>query len=384
MQQQLDSWIRALVRWFGYVPNRDLSGWILLIIAIIAGVGVTFLLVQITRLILQKRYEPTLSLLRSYLRIAFYFWLPSLFFLVGTNLQSNRFLQRHPVADKTAEILFLLTSTWLTLRLLKVAELLMVRRYDISSDANLSGRKFVTQVQFFRRILSTLILLMSFSLLLLSFQGSRKVGVSVLTSAGIVSVLVGFAAQKSLGNLLAGIQIAFSQQIRLDDAVVVENEWGRIEEINLTNVIVRLWDRRRLILPITYFVETPFQNWTRSDASITGAILLYLDYRTPVEAIREKAKALAEADPLWNEQVFVVQVTDTMPTSMVVRILVSANDAPSAFDLRCHIREAIIGFLRDEHPESLPQTRIIVQENDSAVTGRQAGFQTPNDQNLST
>ncbi|MEZ0543121.1 mechanosensitive ion channel family protein [Fibrella arboris] len=384
MQQQLDSWIRSLVRWFGYVPNRDLSGWILLIISIIAGVLITFLLVQITRFILRQRYEPALSLLRTYLRVAFYFWLPSLFFLIGTNLQSDRFIRRHPVADKTAEILFLLTSTWLALRLLKVGELLMVRSYDISSDANLSGRKFVTQVQFFRRILSTLIVLIGFSLLLLSFQGSRKVGVSVLTSAGIVSVLVGFAAQKSLGNLLAGIQIAFSQQIRLDDAVVVENEWGRIEEINLTNVVVRLWDRRRLILPITYFVETPFQNWTRSDASITGAIMFYLDYNTPIEAIREKAKALAEADPLWNKQVFVVQVTDTMPTSIAVRILVSANDAPSAFDLRCHIREAIIAFLRDEHPESLPQSRVIFQENSRPAIDQHNTALDPGTQNLST
>ncbi|MEZ0485765.1 mechanosensitive ion channel family protein [Fibrella aquatica] len=372
MQQQLDSWIRALIRWFGYVPNRDISGWVLLTISIILGVVITFMLVQITRLILRRRYEPALAMMRSYLRAAFYFWLPSLFFLVGTNLQNERFLRRHPVADKTAEILFLLTSTWLALRLLKVAELLLVRRYDITSDANLSGRKFVTQVQFFRRILSTLILLVSFSLLLLNFQGSRKVGVSVLTSAGIVSVLVGFAAQKSLGNLLAGIQIAFSQQIRLDDAVVVENEWGRIEEINLTNVVVRLWDRRRLILPITYFVETPFQNWTRSDASITGAVLLYLDYNAPIEAIREKAKALAEADPLWNEQVFAVQVTNAMASSIEVRILVSSNDAPSAFDLRCHIREAIIAFLRDEHPESLPQSRIILPENSRSVIAQAA------------
>ncbi|NID11709.1 mechanosensitive ion channel family protein [Fibrivirga algicola] len=385
MQQQFDSWIRSLVRWFGYVPNRDLSGWILLIISIIGGVLATFLLVQVTRLILRRSYEPALALLRSYLRAAFYFWLPSLFFLIGTNLQSDRFLRRHPVADKTAEILFLLTSTWLALRLLKVAELLLVRSYDISSDANLSGRKFVTQVQFFRRIISTLVVLVSFSLLLLNFQGSRKVGVSVLTSAGIVSVLVGFAAQKSLGNLLAGIQIAFSQQIRLDDAVVVENEWGRVEEINLTNVVVRLWDRRRLILPITYFVETPFQNWTRSDATITGAILLYLDYNTPLEAIREKAKALVEADPLWNEQVFVVQVTDTTPTSMVVRILVSANDAPSAFDLRCHIREAVIAFLRDEHPESLPQSRILLPEHSQTTGIAQSGDVPDTDaQNLSS
>ncbi|MBO0932944.1 mechanosensitive ion channel family protein [Fibrella aquatilis] len=360
MQQQIDLWIRALVRWFGYVPNRDLSGWILLIIAVITGVGATLLLTQIIRLVLQRRSDAVLTLLRNYLRTAFYFWLPSLFFLLGTNVQSERFLQRHPVADKTAEILFLLTSAWLGLRLLKVGEILLVRSYDISSDANLSQRKFVTQVQFVRRIMATLLVLVTFSLLLLSFQGSRKLGVSVLTSAGIVSVLVGFAAQKSLGNLLAGIQIAFSQQIRLDDAVVVENEWGRVEEINLTNVVVRLWDRRRLILPITYFVETPFQNWTRSDASITGTILLYLDYNTPVDLVRAKARALAEADPLWDQQVFAVQVTDTTPTTVVVRILVSSRDAPSSFDLRCHLRESLIQFLRDEHPQSLPQTRVLM------------------------
>lgn len=358
MQQQLDSWIRALVRWFGYVPNRDLSGWILLIIAVVGGLVVSLCLTQIIRLILRRHSDTVLALLRNYLRAAFYFWAPSLFFLLGTNIQSERFLQRHPIADKTAEVLFLVTSAWLFLRLLKVGEILLVRSYDTSKDENLSQRKFVTQVQFFRRIIATVVILVSFSLLLLNFQGSRKVGVSVLTSAGIVSVLVGFAAQKSLGNLLAGIQIAFSQQIRLDDAVVVEEEWGRVEEINLTNVVVRLWDRRRMILPITYFVEKPFQNWTRSDASITGSILLYLDYNTPVDAIRTKARALAEADPLWNQQAFAVQVTDTNPTTVVVRILVSSNDAPSNFDLRCHLRESIIAFLRDEYPQSLPQVRI--------------------------
>lgn len=358
MQQQIDVWIRTIIRWFGFIPNRDLSGWILLIISVIAGLATTFVLTQIVRLVGRRNNNQVLELLRRYVRTAFYFWLPSLFFLTGTNIQPERFLRRHPVADKAAEVLFLLTSTWLALRLLKLGERLMVRRYDISNDTNLSDRKFVTQVQFIRRIISTILVLVSFSLLLLNFQGSRRLGASVLTSAGIVSVVVGFAAQKSLGNLLAGIQIAFTQQIRLDDAVVVENEWGRVEEINLTNVVVRLWDRRRLILPITYFVENPFQNWTRSDASITGAILLYLDYNTPIDKVRDKAKEIAQADPLWNEQVFAVQITDTTPTGIVLRVLVSANDAPSAFDLRCHLREGLVTYLRDEHPQSLPQVRI--------------------------
>ncbi|KAB7729112.1 mechanosensitive ion channel [Rudanella paleaurantiibacter] len=358
MQQQIDTWIRSLIRWFGFVPNRDLSGWILLIIAVLAGLIVNLVVTQTIRFVNRKRPSQALGYLRTYVRWAFWAFVPSLFFLLATNIQSARFIRRHPVADKAAEVLFLIAATWLVVQLLKVGELLLVRQYDTTQDVNLSQRKFVTQVRFVRRFIVFLIFIISGALLLLTFQGSRKVGLSVLTSAGVFSVLIGFAAQKTLANLLAGIQIAFTQQIRLDDAVVVENEWGRIEEINLTNVVVRLWDRRRLILPITYFVETPFQNWTRSDASITGAILLYLDYNVPIERLREKAREFAEADPLWNQDVFAVQITDTTPTGVIVRILVSAADAPSAFDLRCHLREAIIVFLREEYPESLPQTRV--------------------------
>lgn len=360
--EQLDSWIRGIIRWAGYVPNRDLSGWVLLLVAGVAGLLTNIIIAQLLRLILRRQSPQLLALLRRHLRWAFYSFLPSLFFLLATNIQSERFLHRHPNADKGAEVLFLFTATWLVIQVLKVGELWIIRQYDTTSDVNLHERKYVTQVQFIRRVLSIIVLVVSVSLLLITFQGSRKVGLSVLTSAGLVSVLIGFAAQKTLGNILAGIQIALTQQIRLDDAVVVEKEWGRIEEINLTTVVVRVWDRRRLILPITYFVETPFENWTRSDASITGVVLLYLDYSVPVDKVREKARELADADPLWNRDVFAVQVTDTQPTCLVVRILVSAQDASSAFDLRCHLREQLIRFLREEHPESLPQTRVQLAE----------------------
>ena len=361
MQQQIDTWIRAFIRWVGFIPNRDLSGWILLIIAVLAGLVVNVIVTQSVRFVNRKHPSQILGFLKTYVRGAFWVFVPSLFFLLATNLQSARFIRRHPVADKTAEIVFLIAATWLIIRLLKVAELILVRQYDTTQDINLSHRKFVTQVRFVRRFIVFIIFIISGALLLVAFQGSRKVGLSVLTSAGLVSVLIGFAAQKTLSNLLAGIQIAFTQQIRLDDAVVVENEWGRVEEINLTTVVVRLWDRRRLILPITYFVEKPFQNWTRSDASITGAILFYLDYNVPVDKVREKARELAEADPLWNRDVFAVQITDTTPTTIILRILVSAADAPSAFDLRCHIREDLIAFLREEYPQSLPQTRLQIE-----------------------
>lgn len=369
MLQQLETWIRAAIRWAGYQPNRDLSGWVLLTMAVLLGVAVDLVTTQIIRFIVRRRPFQSLTLLKAHVRWAFWTFMPSLFFLLATNLQSERFVRRHPIADKAAEILFLIATTWLVIQLLKVGELLMIRRYDTAQDVNLSHRKYVTQVRFFRRLVTIGVVVISASLLLISFQGSRKVGLSVLTSAGVVSVVIGFAAQKTLANLMAGVQIAFNQQIRLDDAVVVEKEWGRIEEINLTSVIVRLWDRRRLILPITYFVETPFENWTRSDASITGSVFLYLDYSVPVDKIREKARELAEADPLWNNDVFAVQVTDTQPTCIVIRVLLSAQDAPSAFDLRCHIREQLIAFIRDEYPQALPQTRLMLAEELKPVGG---------------
>lgn len=334
------------------------NGWLMLTSATIVGLIVCIAISQTINLIQRHRPSELLGLLRLHARRAFYLFVPSLFFLVATNLQSRTFLRRHPNVDRFSEILFLVASTWFVLRLLRVGELYLIRQYDTSQDLNLSHRKFVTQLQFVRRLVSLGVLIVSVSLLLISFQGSRKLGLSVLTSAGIVSVVVGFAAQKTLANLLAGIQIALTQQIRLHDAVVVENEWGRIEEINLTNVVVRVWDRRRLILPITYFVETPFQNWTRNESSIIGAVMLHLDYSVPVEQLREKAREIVEAEPLWDKQVFAVQITETLPTCAQVRVLVSSFDAPSTFDLRCNVREKVLAYIRDEFPDSLPRMRV--------------------------
>nr|WP_310587053.1 mechanosensitive ion channel domain-containing protein [uncultured Arsenicibacter sp.] len=334
------------------------NGWLLMATTTIAGVLFCFIVSQIITFVLRRRPVALLTLLRTYVREAFYVFVPTLFFLVAANIQSGRFLRQHPLVDKFSEVLFIASSIWMILRLLKVGELLIIRHYDPAQDINISQRKFVTQLHFLRRLISLIVVIVGISLILITFQGSRKLGLSVLTSAGIFSVLIGFAAQKTLANLLAGIQIALTQQIRISDAVLVENEWGRVEEINLTNVVVRVWDRRRLILPITYFVETPFQNWTRNDSSIIGTVMLYLDYSVPVDKLREKTQEIVEADPLWDKQVFAVQVTDTLQTCIQVRILVSAQDSPSAFDLRCHIREKIIEFLRDTYPQSLPQTRI--------------------------
>ncbi|MFD1142268.1 mechanosensitive ion channel family protein [Larkinella insperata] len=349
---EIDRWLRH---------NRKLSGWLLLAVAIGLGLLVNLITTQIVRIVLRRRHVEVLGLLRQYIRNAFYLFVPALFFLIITNVQERAF-QRFPYASKAAEVIFVIATTWLVVQLLKVGERIIIRQYDTASDVNLHLRKFVTQIVFVRQIVTIVVITVGFSILLLSFNGGRKIGLSFLTSAGIASVVIGFAAQRTIANLLAGIQIAFTQQIRVDDAVVVENEWGRIEEINLTNVVVRVWDRRRLILPITYFIEKPFQNWTRSQASVLGSVLLYLDYTVPVERVREKATALVDNNPLWDKEVCAVQVTDIQPTCVVVRILTSARNSGESFDLRCFIRENILAFLRDEYPESLPKTRFQLSE----------------------
>ncbi len=195
----------------------------------------------------------------------------------------------------------------------------------------------------------------------MSFARVRELGTSLIASAGIASVIIGFAAQKSIANLLAGLQIAFTQPIRYDDVVIVENEWGRVEEITLTYVVIRIWDSRRLIVPISYFLEKPFQNWTRSSADLLGTVFLNTDYSLPVEAVRAELNNIL-ADPevkkLWDGRTAVVQVTDATENTMQVRILISAANSGNAFDLRCIIRERIIAYILKNYPTALPKHRL--------------------------
>jgi small-conductance mechanosensitive channel len=191
----------------------------------------------------------------------------------------------------------------------------------------------------------------------MTFEKVRQLGTTILASAGVIGIVVGMAAQKTIGAFIAGIQIAITQPIRLDDVVIVENEWGRIEEITLTYVVVRIWDLRRLVLPITYFIEKPFQNWTRITADLLGTVFLYLDYNVPVDKIREELKKILEESELWDKKVCVVQVTNTTESCIEVRALMSASDASTAWSLRCHVREKLIDFVRDNYPNALPRTR---------------------------
>ncbi len=202
--------------------------------------------------------------------------------------------------------------------------------------------------------------------ILMMFDAVRQLGTSILASAGIAGIILGFAAQKTLGNFLAGIQIALSQPILIDDVVIVEGEFGRIEDITLTFVSVRTWDLRRLIVPITYFIEKPFQNWSRKSEQLLGTIFLYLDYQVPLGELREELKRLVEKNENWDGQVCGLQVTDTKPNTIEVRALVSSANAGQSFDLRCQVREGLIEFLRNRYPESLPRVRTALTRLDES------------------
>jgi small-conductance mechanosensitive channel len=231
-------------------------------------------------------------------------------------------------------------------------------KYDLKKADNLKERKIKTQLQFIRKFTISLIIVVTVAIVLLNFESMRKIGTGLLTGVGIGGIIIGFAAQKSLGNLLAGFQIAFTQPIRIDDVVIAEGEWGRIEEITLTYVVVNIWDERRLILPITYFVEKPFQNWTRVSAQLLGTVFLYLDYTIPIPPLREELNRLLKSNPLWDNRVSVVQVTDNKTDTLEIRFLMSARTSAEAFDLRCEVREHMIAFVRENYPQSLPRKRI--------------------------
>lgn len=247
-----------------------------------------------------------------------------------------------------------------------------LRRFKLDAEDNLLARKHVTQMRILRRILDIVIIVVVISAVLMTFDGVRQYGISLLASAGAAGIVAALALQPLLKNLFAGIQLAITQPIRIDDALLVEGEWGNVEEITATYVVVRIWDLRRLILPLSYFIEQPFQNWTRDQARLIGAVILYLDFGAPVDLIRAKVNELVEASDLWDRRVVVVQVTDATERTMVVRILASAKNSPAAWDLRCYLREEVIAFLRKEHPEALPRTRAILDEGGEIAMGRAA------------
>lgn len=249
------------------------------------------------------------------------------------------------------------TLTWLGVRIARAIAHTLLELHPADVADNYHARRVHTQTKVLARTAMALIVLVGTASALMTLPLLRQIGTSLLASAGVAGVVLGFAAKPVLGNLLAGMQIALTQPIRLDDVVIVQNEWGQVEEITGTYVVVRIWDQRRLVIPLQWFIENPFQNWTRRTSDILGTVFLWVDYRMPVEALRTKAQEICEAATEWDGKLCSVQVVDASDRAMQLRVLVSAMNAGRAWELRCRLREGLIDFVQREYPQYLPRLR---------------------------
>ena len=264
-------------------------------------------------------------------------------------------------------IWFIIGIAWLIIRIIAILKVIILSQYKLDVKDNLRARRISTQINVIQRVLIVIIVVLAASAILMTFDKVRQIGVSILASAGIAGIIIGFAAQRSLGTLIAGIQIAITQPIRIDDVVIVENEWGWIEEITLTYVVVRIWDQRRLVVPITYFIEQPFQNWTRTTAELLGTVYIYADYGIPIDELRLELEKIVNASPLWDKRLAKIQVTNATDKTVEIRALISAENSSNAWELRCLVREKLIDFMQRNYPERLPRIRVETSKEDNRI-----------------
>ena len=349
----------------GWLPDPFVA-LLIILVAIAIALVLHVALRKITRRLLARRYPnlfSVISQMRGLTRLGL------LIFAVFIAL---------PVAPLDHDFKFLLARClamaiigligWAAIAALHISADIYLRRYRLDVEDNLLARKHNTQVRVLLRSVDVLLVLFTLGASLMTFQTVRQYGVSLFASAGVAGIIAGLAARPVLSNLMAGVQLAMTQPIRLEDAVIVENEYGNVEEIGSTYVVLRLWDLRRMIVPLTYFIEKPFQNWTRESSTLIGAVLINVNYRAPIGAIRDKAQAIVKASSRWDGRVFNVAVTDFKHDTMEVRILASAGNSGAVFDLRCEVREKLIDVLQREHPEALPR-----QRSELAITQSQPG-----------
>ncbi|MFA1551185.1 mechanosensitive ion channel family protein [Actinomadura chokoriensis] len=251
-------------------------------------------------------------------------------------------------------------ATWLVLRIgYALSDPPLTRLMNIEGERNRRARRARNQMMLLRRIAAVLIVILAVGAALFTFPGVRAVGAGVLASAGVAGLVVGIAARPTLGNLLAGLQLAFSDALRLDDIVVTQDIWGRVEELTLSYVVLRLWDDRRMIFPVSHFTEQPFENWTRHSSRLLGSVELHVDWTVPVEELRAELYSALKDNPLWDRREWVLQVVETLPNGLVtLRALMSAADSASTWDLRCDVREHLVAYVREHHPEALPRFRV--------------------------
>lgn len=281
---------------------------------------------------------------------------------------SNNFFEKpyDSVLKCVGLILLIISITWFLIIIIRIIKISVISKYNTNTDTsdNFRARRVYTQFSVLERVIVFVLIILAIGIALMSFDSIRSIGASVLASAGIAGIILGFSAQKALGTLLAGIQIAITQPIRLDDVVIVEGEWGHIEEITLTYVVVAIWDKRMLVVPTTYFIEKPFENWTRKSGDILGTVYIYTDFRVPVDELRKELTRLLESTDLWDGEVNKLQVTDAKRDVMEIRALMSSKDSSISWDLRVYIREKLIAYLQKNYPDSLPRTRVsLVNKN---------------------
>ena len=323
--------------------------------AIALAMLVFSVIVRLTRHLFAVRHPILFSFLRrtkAVLRFAL--------ILLALSIAARNAPLNHEVASALGRIFqvgFIVMIGWLAIVGANLLADIYLMRFRIDTEDNLLARKHVTQVGILKGAVQTLIVVITAASSLMTFEVVRQFGVSLFASAGIAGIVVGFAARPLLSSLIAGMQIAMTQPIRIDDAVVVENEWGWIEEITATYVVIKLWDWRRMIVPLSYFMEKPFQNWTREMASLIGTVFVYVDYTVPVEEVRQAVYRIARESKLWDGNVINLQVTEAKTGTVELRILASGRNSPEVFDLRCEMREKIIDYLQREYPQALPRAR---------------------------
>ncbi|MBU1087309.1 MAG: mechanosensitive ion channel family protein [Candidatus Omnitrophica bacterium] len=337
-------------------------------ILIVSGFAAGWILYFLTLFLIKRRGAVSLGLLKvnlGILKIPLRFLMPAL--CIAGVIPFLRLTEKvRGGVSQFIQILLIALFGWVAVKVIYIVRDALLNSYDISVQDNVHARSMQTQIRMVANIICVVIVVLSVSFILMSFSQVRHIGVSILASAGIVGIVIGFAAQKTLGNLIAGIQIAIAQPIRLDDVVIVEDEWGWIEEITLTFVVVRIWDLRRLVVPISYFLEKPFQNWTRTSADLLGTVFIYTDYTVPVEEVRNELTSILENNSKWDKKVNVLQVTNATEKTVELRALMSATDSPTAWDLRCEVREKLLEFLQQRFPECLPRIRVEMNKRESA------------------
>lgn len=270
-------------------------------------------------------------------------------------------------------LLMIIATTWLAVRIIAGLAQGIMARHPVDVADNIGARRIHTQTRVLSRIAMSLVVLMGAAMLLMTFPGARQVGASLLASAGVVGLIAGFAAKPVFSNMIAGLQLALTQPIRLDDVLIVEGEWGRVEEITGTYVVLRIWDERRLIIPLQYFIEKPFQNWTRSSAQLLGSVFFHVDYGMPLAPLRKELERIVHAAPEWDRRFFNLVVTDATERTMQLRVLCTAASSGLAWDLRCVVREGLIDFMQREYPQFLPRLRIEGEGEGEGGAARRGG-----------